>query len=1235
MRIVIDMQGAQSESRFRGIGRYSTALAQAMVRNGHNHEFWLAVNGHMPGIDELREAFEGLLPQSRIVSFTTPTPTHWQEAGNAWRREAADRVREVFLRDLLPDMVHVSSMVEGAQDQVVTSIGHQPGVRTAATLYDLIPLHNPEYLAAEWVKDWYSSKIASLKRTDLLLAISEHARAEAIASLELDAQRIVNISSAASEIFRPRVLSADERAALLSRHGIQNRYVMYSGAMDSRKNAGRLIEAFAGFPVEVLHACQLVIAGKLPPLEQERLQSLARHCGLSEDRIVFAGYVSDQELVLLYAAAELYVFPSLYEGFGLPALEAMACGTATIGSSLTSVPEVIGRSDALFDPRDVQAIRSSMLRVLSDNGYAQTLREHAVVQASKFSWDVSARRALEAFESRHEALVRAPLWPVAVQMVERGEAELVKEIAALGCGAMAPAQQDLVDVAAAIAENQVAALQAHRYDGDLPPRLRWRVEGPFDSSYSLALVNRELALALRERGNDVALHSTEGPGDFAADARFLASRPDVAHLHAREPALPSAEADVSSRLLYPPRVADMRSRFNLLHDYAWEESEFPWDWADAFNDALQGISALSYHVEKILIDSGVSVPISVGEAGVDHWTRVQSDESYACEGKAFRFLHVSSCFPRKGADVLLAAFGDAFTSRDNVTLVIKTFPNPHNEIQRWLDDARGARDDFPDVRIIEEDLSEARLKRLYETSHVLVAPSRAEGFGLPMAEAMMSGLAVITTGWGGQLDFCNEDTAWLVDYEFQKAQSHFGLFNSMWAEPSRPHLAKLMRELHQLPVEQRMAKVAKGQALLSERFQWRDVAARTEDLVRKVAANPPRRTAPVVAWVSSWKTKCGIASYSEHLIGSLGYGVHVLAPYAADRLEPDAANVRRCWDSAAPDNLVGLEVSLNATNAEVVVFQFQYGFFEFEPLARLLLAQKQAGRTVVVMMHATQDPAHVPERKLSMLAAALRACDRILVHSVGDLNRLKALGLIENVAIFPHGIVDLEAPSASAKNAGTQRFKIGSYGFCLPHKGLPQLVEAIALLVSQGHDVSLRMVNAEYPVGESKALAKELRELVGRLDLTGRVEFHTDYLPDSQSFEMLQDADLIVFPYQGTGESSSAAVRYGLATTRPVAVTPIAIFDDVGDTVVRLPGTSPLDLAAGLAAIIDDRSLLDDSKRTAQKWREAHRYSRLGRRLSNILYTLNARRLGRREVTRTSSVIIERHEISKSQEGSA
>ena len=92
---------------------------------------------------------------------------------------------------------------------------------------------------------------------------------------------------------------------------------------------------------------------------------------------------------------------------------------------------------------------------------------------------------------------------------------------------------------------------------------------------------------------------------------------------------------------------------------------------------------------------------------------------------------------------------------------------------------------FPDVLIIKDDLSDAQLKALYEQCDALVAPSRAEGFGLPLAEAMLSGLPVITTGWGGQLEFCNHETAWLIDYSFTYARTHFGLFDSVWAEPGR------------------------------------------------------------------------------------------------------------------------------------------------------------------------------------------------------------------------------------------------------------------------------------------------------------------------------------------------------------------------------------------------------------------------------------------------------------------
>jgi glycosyltransferase involved in cell wall biosynthesis len=148
----------------------------------------------------------------------------------------------------------------------------------------------------------------------------------------------------------------------------------------------------------------LLFAGRVSDSDRIRLRVLAKQYGI-DGRLVLTGHVPDDDLVALFAGCELFVFPSIHEGFGLPALEAMACGAPTIGSRLTSVPEVIGRSDALFDPLDTREIMELMRSALVDKGFRESLRAHAVVQAGKFSWQVTAQRALAALERfQHRAL---------------------------------------------------------------------------------------------------------------------------------------------------------------------------------------------------------------------------------------------------------------------------------------------------------------------------------------------------------------------------------------------------------------------------------------------------------------------------------------------------------------------------------------------------------------------------------------------------------------------------------------------------------------------------------------------------------------------------------------------------------------------------------------------------------------------------------------------------------------
>lgn len=1217
MRIVIDMQGGQTGSRFRGIGRYSMALAQAIVRKAGEHEIWIVLSNRFPEtIEDIRIAFTGLLPAERIVVFDVPSLLSWDSASNAWRRRAAELIRESFLSEIQPDVVHVSSLFEGAnQCDATHSIGTLgPGVRTAVTLYDLIPLLNPEaYLGQGWIKNWYMDKVANLRRADLLLSISDYSRQEAIDVLDIDADHIVNISSAHTSYFRPVDEDAVSREERLTRYGIAQPFVMYNGVLEVRKNLDRLLQAFALLPATLRNTHQLVFVGKVSDFDRDRLERLAESLGIDE-QLVLPGYLPDDDLAALFTSCSLFVFPSLHEGFGLPALEAMACGAATIGSNVTSIPEVIGRSDALFDPTSPEDIASKMAQALSDDGFFQTLREHALVQSSKFSWDYCGERAIAAFEQfRSDACVAQPAnWSKISLQRERSYQELIDAIAQIPWEPAGPSEADLIAVARCIATNRSTTEHIVRAY-QLPESITWRIEGPFDSSYSLALLNRETARALDSLGHHVILHSTEGPGDFPANPEFLRAHPDIARLYARSFEISASEADVTSRNLYPPRVTDMDCRMNLLHHYAWEESGFPAEWVESFNEHLQGVTCLSRHVEKILGDNGVALPMSVSGCGVDHWLRVQPNESYRIEVRSFRFLHVSSCFPRKGADVLLKAYGQAFTGHDDVVLVIKTFPNPHNEIHRWLDEARSEKEDYPEVLIIEDDLTDAQLKSLYEQCQVLVAPSRAEGFGLPMAEAMLSGLAVITTGWSGQLDFCTEKTAWLVDYQFAPANTHFGLFDSVWAEPDVEHLAATMREVYELSPELRNERIAAGKELLLREFRWTDVAKRLTTTARSWAQEASVPYEPRIGWVTSWNTRCGIATYSAHLIENVPTNITIFSAKTADITQQDGQEVVRCWSVGEEETLDELAKSIDDQQIDTLVVQFNYSFFNLERFGSFLTRQFDAGRIVVLTLHSTSDPVHVlPHKRLEIIREPLRRCQRILVHTPADLNRLKTLGLVENVALFPHGIRDCVSPQRVDNEkcfpSRKDSFTIASYGFFLPHKGLLELIEAVALLNRWGADVRLSMINAEYPVPESATLIQQAKAKISALGLGDRVSMTTEFLPDDASLDLLSAADLIVFPYQNTGESASGAVRYGLSVGKHVAVTPLPIFDDVAPAVFTLPGVSPNEIAQGIQQTLNEiakNSAISMTKADdATQWRASHRYAHLGARLYGMLKNL-------------------------------
>ncbi len=405
MRLVIDMQGAQTASRFRGIGRYTMALAKEMARQRGEHEIILALNAaYADTIEPIRAAFAELLPFEAIRVFEVAGPVSGHDSANDARRKAAEAMVEAFLSSLQPDVVFIPSLFEGFEGEAVTSVHclHN-AIPTVVTLHDLIPLvHRGVYLQDPPMERWYFNKLDHLRRADLFLAVSEASGREAVQYLNVLDSAVVTVANACDAHFRLITLSDAQHAHLKHAYGIDRPFVMNTGGIDHRKDVHGLFRAFSKLPSNLRREYALVLVGWEAASEKTRLLSLAQQAGLRDDELVFTGYVSDQDLALLYNACTLFVFPSWHEGFGLPVLEAMCCGKAVIAANSSSLPEVVGRQDALFAPRDDAAMATKIAEVLGNPEFRQELERHGLEQAKKFSWTTSASRAWGTMESLHK-----------------------------------------------------------------------------------------------------------------------------------------------------------------------------------------------------------------------------------------------------------------------------------------------------------------------------------------------------------------------------------------------------------------------------------------------------------------------------------------------------------------------------------------------------------------------------------------------------------------------------------------------------------------------------------------------------------------------------------------------------------------------------------------------------------------------------------------------------------------
>ena len=380
MRIGIDYTAAARQRA--GIGRYTRELVGAL----------LALVGQ-----------DAILPHQYVIFAATGglSRTHWQHEMDRLLaiRHSPFAIRNFPLSDeWMARLWHRARLpipvetITGPLDVFYSPDFVLPptrrATRTLLTVHDLSFLRYPDAFVPRLRR--YLERVVprSIGRADLVLADSAATRSDIVSLLGVPPDKVQVLYSGVHPRFRPQP-EPGEAERIRARYGLDGQpYVLSVGTVQPRKNYVRLIRAFTRLQTCKLADLQLLIAGSRGWLYQDILAEAEKH----DDRVRFLGFVDDADLPALYRHAALFAFPSLYEGFGFPVLEAMACGVPVVCSNGSSLPEVAGDAALLVDPLDTGALAEALARALEDTGLRQEMIARGLAQAARFTWERAARR---------------------------------------------------------------------------------------------------------------------------------------------------------------------------------------------------------------------------------------------------------------------------------------------------------------------------------------------------------------------------------------------------------------------------------------------------------------------------------------------------------------------------------------------------------------------------------------------------------------------------------------------------------------------------------------------------------------------------------------------------------------------------------------------------------------------------------------------------------------------------
>lgn len=710
-----------------------------------------------------------------------------------------------------------------------------------------------------------------------------------------------------------------------------------------------------------------------------------------------------------------------------------------------------------------------------------------------------------------------------------------------------------------------------------------QIVGPYFTNYSYAKVNRGLALALNKLDSNykVKLWCHPDKIDWNPSEEELKKNPNLHKLVVRE----EPETDIAIYNNFPKDLSslhglkDLKAKLKLMY-IAWEESVYPKKWVEEINENAHAVIAASSFVQNILKKAGVKVPIKVILLAIDdeHFTPVQ--KKYPLKtSKSFKFLHISTGRKRKGVDVLLKAYFDEFTKDENICLVIKTFPSADNMVDELLKTLRT--DSSPEVLYINKDITEEELKQLHNSVDAEVYPSRAEGFGLPQAEAMYFDKPVIATNYSAYLDFLDEDSGFLIDYSLENAlESEMVNLGAKWAEPSQKHLQELMRFVFENAASEMVlakTKVAKENA---SKLKWENTAKNLVSFLDEIEDIDSLKEKSF-ALISPVNVEDGISEYCykiyPNIESSFKKFIYIGNKDIADRIRPDNENVLRTWKIDEEDFSETIDVIKNK-NIDIIHIHYHSGsYYPLKALGGLIKNLKSLEKKVFLTPHMVRGAnfdfiKECPEFSL---------CDKVFIHNISDFEYAKSL--LNNVYLFtyPTDVSIKRSKSIIKKDLGLDHFPIIlTHGLTHSRRGLLQTLHAFKKLKEDYKDAFLLGLNAVNSNNSSSSgFYKELIEEVKKLNLEDSVTFITDFLEVNYVLLLSQAADINVLAYDDTGEAASGAVNTLLPSLNPTIVTDTKTFSSLRSEVYKIKDNSVEEIYSGLMFVLEN----DDIKKNLKE----------------------------------------------------